>query len=224
MATALLITRDDIVRFTAVNGNVDTDKFIQFVKIAQDIHIQTYLGTKLLEKIQTLIIANTLTGNYELLTETYVKPMLIHWSMVEYLPFAAYTIANKGVYKHSSESAENSLKWVNSLELDGKKGNLELTGYVNRIQNYIYLNPTGQTFVSLRGTFNVYEYLQANALFYGIDLSGSYGFGQQWEGYFKGSLIRAKNMETQAYFPFIPSDRMDVGLSEDFLSALVENN
>jgi len=38
MAEALLITRDDIVKFTAMNGNVDTDKFIQFVKIAQDIH------------------------------------------------------------------------------------------------------------------------------------------------------------------------------------------
>ena len=32
MATALLITRDDLVRFTAVNGNVDTDKFIQRIK------------------------------------------------------------------------------------------------------------------------------------------------------------------------------------------------
>ncbi len=52
MATALLITRDDLVRYTAVNGNVDVDKFIQFIKIAQDIHIQNYLGTKLLEKIQ----------------------------------------------------------------------------------------------------------------------------------------------------------------------------
>ena len=39
MAEALLITRNDIVRFTALNGNVDTDKFIQFIKIAQDIHI-----------------------------------------------------------------------------------------------------------------------------------------------------------------------------------------
>jgi hypothetical protein len=65
MATALLITRDDLVRFTAVNGNVDTDKFIQFVKIAQDIHIQNYLGTKLLQKIQADIIAGTLAGNYE---------------------------------------------------------------------------------------------------------------------------------------------------------------
>jgi len=32
--------------------------------------------------------------------------MLIHWAMVEYLPFAAYTIANKGVYKHGSENAD----------------------------------------------------------------------------------------------------------------------
>ena len=48
MAEALLITRDDLVRFTSVNGNVDTDKFIQYIKIAQDIHIQNYLGTELL--------------------------------------------------------------------------------------------------------------------------------------------------------------------------------
>lgn len=110
MAEALLITRDDLVRFTSVNGNVDTDKFIQYIKIAQDIHIQNYLGTELLNKIKADIIASTLTGDYQSLVETYVKPMLIHWAMVEYLPFAAYTIANKGVYKHSSENAENVAK------------------------------------------------------------------------------------------------------------------
>ena len=42
MAEALLITRNDVVKFTAMNGNVDTDNFIQYVKIAQDIHIQNY--------------------------------------------------------------------------------------------------------------------------------------------------------------------------------------
>ena len=110
MAEALLITRDDLVRFTSVNGNVDTDKFIQYIKIAQDIHIQNYLGTELLNKIKADIIASTLTGDYQSLVEAYVKPMLIHWAMVEYLPFAAYTIANKGVYKHSSENAENVAK------------------------------------------------------------------------------------------------------------------
>ena len=35
MAEALLVTRQDIVKFTALNGNVDTDKFIQFVFIGK---------------------------------------------------------------------------------------------------------------------------------------------------------------------------------------------
>ena len=138
MATALLITRDDLVRFTAVNGNVDTDKFLAFVKIAQDIHIQNYLGTKLLQKIQADIIANTLTGNYELLTETYVKPMLIHWAMVEYLPFAAYTIANKGVYKHSSENSENVQK--NEVDFLIEKERQIAQHYTERFINYISFN------------------------------------------------------------------------------------
>lgn len=135
MATALLITRDDLVRFTAVNGNVDTDKFIQFIKIAQDIHIQNYLGTKLLQKIQADIVANTLTGNYKSLVDNYVKPMLIHWGLVEYLPFAAYTIANKGVYKHSSENSENVEK--NEVDFLIEKERQIAQHYTERFIDYI---------------------------------------------------------------------------------------
>lgn len=109
--------------------------------------------------------------------------------------------------------SEKSLKWVNELEYEGKRTTVGLTAYANQIRDYIYLNPTGETFTSLRGTFNVYEYLQADAFFYGLDLSGTYQFNAQLNGYAKGSIIRAKNMETNAYFPFIPSDRMDWGLS-----------
>ena len=138
MATALLITRDDLVRFTAVNGNVDTDKFIQFVKIAQDIHIQNYLGTQLLQKIQADIIAGTLSGNYATLTNTYIKPMLIHWAMVEYLPFAAYTIANKGVYKHSSENSDNVEK--NEVDFLIEKERQIAQHYTERFIDYICFN------------------------------------------------------------------------------------
>lgn len=116
MAEVLLITRVDLVKYTAVNGNVDTDKFIQFIKIAQDIHLQNYLGTALLEKIKSDVAANTLANPYLALVNNHIKWMLIHWAMVEYLPFSAYTIANKGVYKHSSENAENvSKEEINSL-------------------------------------------------------------------------------------------------------------
>lgn len=107
MAEGLFITRKDLVKFTSVNGNVDSDKFLQYIKIAQDIHIRNYLGTDLYNKIQNDIETSSLAGDYLTLVTDYVKPMLIHWAMVEYLPFAAYTIANKGVFKHSSENASN---------------------------------------------------------------------------------------------------------------------
>ena len=110
MAQALFINRKDLVKFTAMNGNVDTDSFIQYVKIAQDIHVQNYIGTDLYNKIQADIIGSSLTGDYLSLVTDYIKPMLIHWAMVEYLPFAAYTVSNKGVYKHSSENSENVSK------------------------------------------------------------------------------------------------------------------
>lgn len=138
MAQALLITDADLVKFTATNGNVDVDKFVQFIKIAQDIHIQNYLGTKLLEKIEADIIASTLTGNYLSLVTTYVKPMLIHWAMVEYLPFAAYTIANKGVYKHGSENSENVDK--NEIDFLIEKERSIAQHYTERFINYMSFN------------------------------------------------------------------------------------
>jgi len=109
MAKALFITTKDIKRYSVLSGNVDPDKFIYMVEIAQDTEVQHYLGTKLLEKLQDLIIAGTINdpanASYKTLLETYVKPMTIYWALVCYMPFAAYTVANGGVYKHTSESS-----------------------------------------------------------------------------------------------------------------------
>mgnify|MGYP003154775827 CR=1 FL=1 len=110
MATALFISRTDLVKNTILDGNVDTDKFIQFIKIAQEIHIKNYLGSKLYDKISADIIANSLAGAYLTLVNTYVQPMLIHYAMVDYLPFAAYQVKNAGVFKHISENAESVSK------------------------------------------------------------------------------------------------------------------
>jgi hypothetical protein len=121
-----------------MNGNVDTDKFIQFAKIAQDIHMQNYMGTKLLNKIKADIIAGTLAGNYLSLTVNYLKPMLIHWAMVEYMPFAAYTIANKGVYKHSSENSVNVEK--NEVDFLIEKERSIAQNYTERFIDYMNFN------------------------------------------------------------------------------------
>lgn len=142
MAEALLITRDDLVRFTALNGNIDTDTFIQWIKVAQDIHVQNYTGTELLNKIKADIIAGTLANPYLDLVETYLKPMLIHWAMVEYLPFAAYTLANKGIFKHSSENASNVEK--NEVDFLIDKQRQLAVYYSERFINYMAF--TGNTF------------------------------------------------------------------------------
>jgi len=138
MANALFVSRDEIVKFTALNGNIDTDNFLQWVKVAQDIHIQSYLGTKLFKKINDDIVAGTLSGNYLSLTNVYIKPMLIHWSLVEYLPFAAYTISNKGVYKHNSETSDT----VNKEEIDFlvEKERSIAENYTRRFIDYMSFN------------------------------------------------------------------------------------
>jgi len=142
MAEALLITRDDLVRFTATNGNMDTDTFIQWIKVAQDIHIQQYTGTQLLDKIKTDIVNNTLVNPYLDLVETYLKPMLIHWAMVEFLPFQAYTIANKGIFKHSSENASNVDK--NEVDFLIEKQRYLAQNYTERFIQYMAFS--GNTF------------------------------------------------------------------------------
>lgn len=138
MAEALLIKPIDLKRFTFVDGNLDSDKLLQFVKIAQDIHIQSYLGTDLLEKIKNDIVAGTLTGVYLTLLETYVKPMLIHWAMVEYLPFAAYNVTNKGMYKSTSENAETVDK--NEVDFLIQKSRSLAENYSQRFVDYMVYN------------------------------------------------------------------------------------
>ena len=138
MAKALLISRNDVVKFTTVNGNVDVDKFIQYVSIAQDIHIQGMLGTKLLEKIQADIIAGTLADPYLSLLTTYIKPCLIHASMLEFLPFAAITIGNKGVYKHGAENSESVSK--NEIDFLMERERKTYEHYKERFIDYITQN------------------------------------------------------------------------------------
>ena len=138
MAEVLLIERTDLVKFTVVDANVDTDRFIQFVKIAQDIHIQGYLGTDLLNKLKTDIESGTLADPYLSLLTTYIKPMLIHWSLVEYLPYAAYTVANKGVFKHTSENSTD----VSKAEIDFlvEKQRITAENYSQRFVDYMSFN------------------------------------------------------------------------------------
>lgn len=138
MAKALFINRNDLVNKTPLGGNVDADKFLQFVEIAQETHIQNYLGTKLYEKISADIVAGTLAGNYQALVTDYVKPMLIHFAMSEYLPFASYTIGNGGIYKHQSENSQAVSK--DEVDYMVNKERQIAKSYTERFVDYMQFN------------------------------------------------------------------------------------
>ena len=163
MAQALFVNRDDIVKFTALNGNVDESKFIQWVKVAQDIHIQNYLGTKLFNKINDAIVANNLANPYLMLLNVYIKPMVIHWTMVEYLPFAAYTIANKGVFKHGSENSTNVEKSEIDFLVEKERGIAQ--NYTRRFIDYMTYNQS--SFPEYNSNSNADVYPDKDASFIG---------------------------------------------------------
>ena len=130
MATALFITTNDLKRNTIVDGNVDIDKFIQFIKIAQEIHIQNYLGGALYNKISDEIIAGTLSDPYLGLVQDYIKE--------DYLPFSAYQVSNGGVYKHTSENSANATK--NEIDYLVDKHRDFAQFYTRRFLDYMCFN------------------------------------------------------------------------------------
>lgn len=137
---ALFISREDLIKNTPISGDIDFDKLIQFVNIAQDVHVQGILGSKLYDKLQADIIAGTLSGNYLTLVNEYIKPMTIQYSFLEFLPYAAYTISNKGVFKHTSENSSN----LTVDELADMKGSCRATAlhYTKRFTDFMNFNST----------------------------------------------------------------------------------
>tara|TARA_B100000035_G_scaffold44238_1_gene33194 strand:- start:84 stop:587 length:504 start_codon:yes stop_codon:yes gene_type:complete len=105
MSKVLFIQRKDLVTFTSANGNIDTDKLLPYVDMAQSIEVQRLVGTKLYDKLKSDITGGTLTGNYLTLVDTYIKPILIHYAMMYALPYLSVTISNGGVYRNNPENA-----------------------------------------------------------------------------------------------------------------------
>jgi hypothetical protein len=101
-------------------------------------HVQNYLGTQLYNSITTKINTTTLTGDYLDLVKDYVQPMLIHFAMVDYLPFANYQIRNGGVFKHRSDNSESTTK--DELDLLVQKHRTFADFYAKRFIDFMGIN------------------------------------------------------------------------------------
>ena len=170
MAFGLLITRNDIIKNTPLGGAIDADALLPFVRTAQEKYLLNLLGTVLYNKLQDDIEAGTpFTGYYQTLVADYVKPTLIWYSCVEYIPFSAISFKSNGAVKHISEQSVSPGKNEVDYLLSKALNNAEY--YATRIQDYLLANSTNipEYTQSVGNATQIYPD-QSNQYFGGIQL------------------------------------------------------
>lgn len=84
---------------------------------------------------------------------------------------------------------ETSNRFSASYNMEKKKLSLTAEAYLNLVNNFISLNPTG-TDQTIRGAFPVWEYNQIDARLFGIDFTGSFIISNLWSIGNKSSIIK----------------------------------
>jgi len=172
MPYALFITRNDIIKNTPLQGAIDADALLPFVRTAQDKYLKNLLGTVLFSYLQAQILAGTtasLSVYYQDLLDDHIKNTLNWYSAVEYLPFSSVQFKSNGAVKQQSEQGIAPTK----SEIDYLRSTAQTNAdyYALRLQNYLisYSNQIPQYLQSVGNQTQIYPD-QTNQYFGGIQL------------------------------------------------------
>ena len=172
MAYALFINRNDIIKNTPLQGAIDADALLPFVRTAQDKYLKNLLGTVLFNFLQAQITANTvdtLSVYYQDLLNDHIKNTLIWYSCVEYIPFSSVLFKSNGAVKQQSEQGIAPSKSEVDYLLGKAQENADY--YALRLQNYCiaYSNKIPQYLQTVGNQTMIYPD-QTNQYFGGIQL------------------------------------------------------
>lgn len=118
----LLISELKLKNFTNINRNVDMDVLKAEVQIAQDIDLQTILGSKFYHELLSKVSAtgNTFNSDELILVNEYISPYLIQTSYFNALPSLMYRTLNRGVQQGNNEFGEpvqiETFKYLRSIQ------------------------------------------------------------------------------------------------------------
>jgi iron complex outermembrane receptor protein len=104
---------------------------------------------------------------------------------------ATIELGNLGLKK------ETAFKASATLLKTGGAFTAEATPYLNAISNFMYLAPTAVEY-TIRGTFPVYNYRQANALLAGLDLHTGWDFAKNFSHSLNAAYVYGKNTSANA--------------------------
>jgi hypothetical protein len=167
---ALFITRNDVIKNSPLQGSIDADRLLPFIRTSQDKYILNLLGTVLFNKLQSDIEAGTpFTGYYQTLMEDHIKPTLIWYACVEYIPFSGIQFKSEGSFKHQSEQSVSPGK--NEIDYLLTKALNNADYYSTRLQDYLvsYSNEIPEYYQTVGNQTQVWPD-QQNQYFGGIQL------------------------------------------------------
>ena len=172
MSTALFITRNDIIKNSPLQGAIDSDALLPFMATAQVKYLKNLLGTVLYDYLQAKITdgtIGTLSSYYQDLLDDHIKPTLIWYACVEYIPFSSIQFKSNGAVKQQSEQGVAPTK----SEIDYLKQQAQTNAdyYALRLQNYLiaYSNNIPQYLQSVGNQTQIYPD-QTNMYWSGINL------------------------------------------------------
>ena len=118
--------------------------------------------------------------------------------------------------------AEESYKWITSLQLNEHDYQFEITAYFNRINHYIYAKPAGITRTP-RGNFVFFVYDQTDAVFWGADFSSSLKHSKTLTSQLRGSILWAQQLTPKDFFANQPPPQLHYELAYHPSSKIFNN-
>ncbi|MEO1656004.1 MAG: TonB-dependent receptor, partial [Bacteroidota bacterium] len=87
---------------------------------------------------------------------------------------------------------EKGYKWTNDWTYQNGNNRLNVTGYLNFIENYVFIRPAGATrFINSPNVYFIYD--QIDVFFLGLDLTYTHSFSTQWKGTLGMTLLHDLN-------------------------------
>tara|TARA_R110000868_G_scaffold162821_2_gene394314 strand:+ start:1417 stop:1932 length:516 start_codon:yes stop_codon:yes gene_type:complete len=169
---ALFITRNDIIKNSPLQGAIDADALLPFVRTAQDKYIKNLLGSVLFFYLQDKIVTQTfgtLDSYYQDLMNDHIKFTLLWYACVEYIPFSNVQFKSNGAVKHLSDQSTAPSKSEIDYLLSKALNNADY--YATRLQDYLvaYSNQIPQFLESIGNQTQIFPDMQ-NQYFGGIQL------------------------------------------------------
>ena len=172
MSYPLFITRNDIIKNSPLQGAIDADALLPFVRTAQDKYLKNLLGTVLFfylqEKIEDKTIGS-LSVYYQDLMNDHIKQTLIWYACVEYIPFSSVQFKSNGAVKQQSEQGVAPSKSEVDYLLNKALNNADY--YATRMQDYLiaYSTQIPQYYESVGNATQIFPDM-SNQYFGGIQL------------------------------------------------------